>query len=149
MAKRERIELIDAARGVAILAMLVHHFLISYGMVFGTDDLPLVNEPYFEALHFFFVSVFLLISGTCSHFSKNNIKRGLIVLAAALVVTLVTLVALPRSPIYFGILHLLGCCMVLYGPLGRSLMDNLYIFDGTEHNMQAQKPKAIDINQYK
>ena len=31
----------------------------------------------------------------------------------------------------------------------RSLMDNLYIFDGTEHNMQAQKPKAIDINQYK
>ena len=39
--------------------------------------------------------------------------------------------------------------MLPKGPLGRSLMDNLYIFDGTEHNMQAQKPKAIDINQYK
>ena len=39
--------------------------------------------------------------------------------------------------------------MLPKGPLGRSLMGNLYIFDGTEHNMQAQKPKAIDINQYK
>ena len=39
--------------------------------------------------------------------------------------------------------------MLPKGPLGRSLLDNLYIFDGTEHNMQAQKPKAIDINQYK
>lgn len=39
--------------------------------------------------------------------------------------------------------------MLPKGPLGRSLMDNLFIFEGTEHNMQAQKPKAIDINQYK
>ena len=34
-------------------------------------------------------------------------------------------------------------------PLGRSLMDNLYVFEGTEHNKEAQKPKSIDINQYK
>ncbi len=39
--------------------------------------------------------------------------------------------------------------MLPKGRLGRSLIDNLYIFEGTEHNMQAQKPKAIDINQYK
>ena len=39
--------------------------------------------------------------------------------------------------------------MLPKGPLGRSLLDNLFIFDGTEHNMEAQKPKAIDINQYK
>jgi len=39
--------------------------------------------------------------------------------------------------------------MLPKGPLGRHLLDNLYIFDGEEHNMQAQKPKSIDINQYK
>ena len=39
--------------------------------------------------------------------------------------------------------------MLPKGPLGRQLLDNLYIFEGTEHDMQAQKPKAIDINQYK
>ena len=30
-----------------------------------------------------------------------------------------------------------------------SLMDNLFIYDGTEHKHEAQQPKAIDINQYK
>ena len=35
------------------------------------------------------------------------------------------------------------------GPLGRSLMDNGYIFEGAEHNKAAQQPKNIDINQYK
>lgn len=39
--------------------------------------------------------------------------------------------------------------MLPKGRLGRSIMGNLYIFEGGEHNMQAQKPKVIDINQYK
>ena len=39
--------------------------------------------------------------------------------------------------------------MLPKGPLGRSLLKNLYIFNGKEHDKQAQKPKAIDINQYK
>lgn len=39
--------------------------------------------------------------------------------------------------------------MLPKGPLGRHLLDNLYVFEGTEHNHQAQKPKAIDINLYK
>ena len=39
--------------------------------------------------------------------------------------------------------------MLPKGPLGRSLMNNLYIFEGTEHKQEAQQPKAIDINQYK
>lgn len=39
--------------------------------------------------------------------------------------------------------------MLPKGPLGRSLLKNLYIYEGTEHNQQAQQPKVIDINQYK
>jgi len=39
--------------------------------------------------------------------------------------------------------------MLPKGPLGRKLIDNLYIYEGTEHKHEAQKPKAIDINQYK
>ena len=39
--------------------------------------------------------------------------------------------------------------MLPKGPLGRSLMNNLYIYEGTEHIHEAQKPKTIDINQYK
>ena len=39
--------------------------------------------------------------------------------------------------------------MLPKGRLGRDLMDNLFIFDGTEHDKAAQKPNSIDINQYK
>lgn len=39
--------------------------------------------------------------------------------------------------------------MLPKGPLGRSLMNNLYIYEGTEHKHEAQKPRTIDINQYK
>ena len=39
--------------------------------------------------------------------------------------------------------------MLPKGRLGRQLIDNLYVYNGTEHNHQAQQPKAIDINQYK
>ena len=39
--------------------------------------------------------------------------------------------------------------MLPKGPLGRALLNNLYVYNGTEHKHEAQKPKAIDINQYK
>ncbi len=39
--------------------------------------------------------------------------------------------------------------MLPKGRLGRAIMGNLYVFEGAEHNMQAQQPKAIDIYQYK
>ena len=39
--------------------------------------------------------------------------------------------------------------MLPKGPLGRSLLKNLYILEGAEHDKQAQTPKTIDINQYK
>ncbi len=33
--------------------------------------------------------------------------------------------------------------------LGDKLIDNLYVFAGAEHNMQAQQPKQIDLNTLK
>lgn len=39
--------------------------------------------------------------------------------------------------------------MLPKGPLGRSLLKNLYVYEGAEHVHEAQKPKVIDINQYK
>ena len=33
--------------------------------------------------------------------------------------------------------------------LGNALINNLKVFEGPEHNMQAQKPKTIDINTLK
>ena len=33
--------------------------------------------------------------------------------------------------------------------LGAQLLGNLYIFEGSEHTMQAQQPKLIDLNSIK
>ena len=33
--------------------------------------------------------------------------------------------------------------------LGAQILGNLYVYAGSEHKHEAQKPKAIDINQYK
>lgn len=33
--------------------------------------------------------------------------------------------------------------------LARHLLDNLYVYEGTEHKQQAQQPRTIDINLYK
>jgi len=33
--------------------------------------------------------------------------------------------------------------------LGRALFRNLYVYTGKEHNQEAQKPKAIKLNEIK
>ena len=39
--------------------------------------------------------------------------------------------------------------MLTKGNLGRQLLNNLYIYEGSEHKHQAQSPKTIDINTLK
>lgn len=116
-----RIQIIDAVRGLSLCLMVLHHFAIDlemYGMFPGWF---LYSKPIY-VLHMIFASVFILLSGVSSRFSRSNVKRGLLVLACALLVTVVT--NLMNIPINWGILHLLGACMVLYGLLSR-LLDRL------------------------
>jgi len=39
--------------------------------------------------------------------------------------------------------------MLPKGPLGREMYTKLHVYAGPEHKHEAQKPKVIDINQYK
>ena len=39
--------------------------------------------------------------------------------------------------------------MLPKGPLGRALLDNLYVYNGSEHPHEANNPKVIDINKMK
>ncbi|MCH5237076.1 MAG: 50S ribosomal protein L13 [Muribaculaceae bacterium] len=39
--------------------------------------------------------------------------------------------------------------MLPKGPLGRGLIDNLYVYNGSEHPHEANNPKVIDINKMK
>ena len=109
---KQRIELMDAMRGLALCLMVVHHFLYDLCAFCGAPWWLFTN-PVFDPLHYFFAGLFILLSGVSSNFSRSNVKRGLKALAVSLGITVVTYFM--GMPIVFGVLHLLGTCMLLYG----------------------------------
>ena len=112
MEKGKRIDAIDALRGLSLILMVIHHFLLDLTVL---CDAPywIFSNPVFNFLHYIFAGLFVLISGISSRFSHSNLRRGLKCFGVALVITAVT--ALMNSIIVFGVLHLLGACMILFG----------------------------------
>lgn len=111
-----RIELIDAVRGFDLYVMVVHHIFYDLCAFCG---LPWVwfSNPVWNVVHYLSAGTFILLAGVSANFSHSNLKRGLRTLAIALGITAVTV--LMNMPILFGVLHLLGCCMVLYAVTAR------------------------------
>ena len=91
--------------------MIVWHFLFDLASAGLVPDL-LMQSGVMELARYMIAGSFIAISGVCARLSKHPLRRGLIVLAAALLVSAVTY--LIGAPVYWGILHLLGVCMLLY-----------------------------------
>lgn len=118
---KKRIYMLDELRGFAILCMIIHHTFLDVGDVlclswgYRVFDTLCAVQPFFWAL-------FIVISGMCSRLSRNTLKRGFFVLGCGLVITFFTCIIMPllgfeETEIYFGILHCLGCCMIITGLL--------------------------------
>lgn len=110
--KKQRIEIIDALRGLAVILMVLHHFLYDLVEFLGAPDWLFTNAV-FDILHYIFAGVFISLCGVASNFSRSNLKRGVITFFYAMAITLVTLII--DKPILFGVLHLLAVCMIFYG----------------------------------
>ena len=118
MEKGKRIDAIDALRGLAVILMVFHHFFLDLVELCGAPGW-LFSNPVFDFLHYIFAGLFILLSGVSSRFSRSNLNRGLKCFGIALAMTLVT--GLIGSTIVFGVLHLLGTCMILYGLCSKAL----------------------------
>ncbi len=76
-------------------------------------------------------TVFFVISGICATRSKRSLRRGLLVLGCGILCTAVTAgmylfgFADRSILIYFGVLHCLGCCMLLW-PAVQSLPNAVF-----------------------
>ena len=119
--EKKRIEIIDALRGLALILMVIHHFLYDLVVLCGAPWWLFTN-PVFDVLHYIFAGTFILLSGVSSRFSHSNLSRGIKCFIIAMLMTLVTGLPIIDSPIRFGVLHLLGFCMIFFA-LTRKVWD--------------------------
>lgn len=120
---KSRIWELDALRGVCILCVIVVHFLFDLSF-FGGFQLTL--PAWYVFLQEYGGAIFVLLSGCCATLGTRSMRRGCIVFAAGMLITGVTygMYRLGMSGadvvVKFGVLHLLGVCMILY-PLFKKL----------------------------
>jgi len=110
---------IDILRGIAIVMMIIFHF------VFDLDYFNILNINVLGGFWLYFarliaiIFIFLVgVSLSLSFYRKrfgflNYFKRGSIVFSFGLLITLVTYLFLKEGTIIFGILHLIGISIIL------------------------------------
>lgn len=115
--EKGRIWEIDLLRAVAIVLMVVFHFVYDLNEFLGVD------VEYLSGFWFWVgkaaALIFIFVSGISSGFSGKILKRGLLLLGIGLGISGVTFFVLGDMYIRFGILHFLGTCMLLYPLLKR------------------------------
>jgi len=114
---KSRIWELDALRGVCILCVIVVHFLFDLSF-FGGLDLTL--PAWYVFIQEYGGAIFVVLSGICVTLGSKSVRRGLIVFACGMLITAVTygMYRLGMSGadvvVKFGVLHLLGVCMLVY-----------------------------------
>lgn len=113
---KNRYYILDAIRGFALLNMILYH--ASWDLVYMFD----VNWSWYRSNGAYswqqcICWTFILLSGFCYSFGRKKIKRGMLVFLCGLLISIVTCTLMPESRVLFGILTLLGSCMLLMLPL--------------------------------
>ncbi len=116
--QKGRIQVLDLWRTLAILGMVLYHFCYDL-MVFGVISQPGFFSLPVSLLQQVICWSFILLAGISARFTRSNVRRGLVTLAAGLLIMLGSNLA--GLPIRFGILQCLGCSMLLYALMSRKL----------------------------
>ena len=119
-AKKERVWELDTFRGIAIIGVVIVHLIFDLTYFL---DINIKTPKVFDFIQENGGVLFIILSGICVTLGHKFLKRGIIVFFAGLVITWVTYVMYLLGVsgkdiiIYWGILHLLGFCMMMYGLL--------------------------------
>jgi uncharacterized membrane protein len=114
---------VDALRGMAVLAMIFFHFMWDL-QFFELTRINVFSVPWqlfaraIGTTFMFVMGVSLMLDaskyeGSLQQIWRRNLKRGLKVFGAGMLVTIVTLVAVGDEFVRFGILHLAGVSILL------------------------------------
>ncbi len=115
---KTRIELFDFIRGIAVIVIIIYHFLYNLA-IFGIITWEQMFSTPLDIIQRLSASTFIFLAGISCNFSRSNVKRGLQVFAFGVAVAFFSLFA--DITIRFGVLHFLGSSMILYGLIGDKL----------------------------
>ena len=118
--RNRRYALIDSVRGITLLSMICYHGIWDLVYIYG------LKWSWYKgsAAYIWQQSIcwtFIFLSGFCWPLGKKPVKRGLMVLGGSVLVTAVTCLIMPESRVIFGVLSLIGSCMLLMIPLNKLL----------------------------
>lgn len=118
--KKARYRKLDGIRGIAILNMIAFHAIWDLVYIYGFQW-----EWYQSKGGYIWQQgicwTFIFLSGFCLSLGKHPVKRGLTVFLGGAIITIVTLVFMPENRVVFGVLTLIGSCMVIVGMLDQLL----------------------------
>lgn len=118
-----RLEPLDLARGVALIAMIIYHAVwdgLQFGLISWTVERDLLLQQSARLI----AGSFLLIAGISMALASAKSARSLLhkqafwkrfamLACAAALVSIATVFAIPQAPIYFGILHHIALSSIL------------------------------------
>ena len=113
---KKRLHLLDALRGFLMINMIAYHGMWNLVYLFGVKAQWYSGTTKYLWQQFICWS-FILLSGFCWCFSRNHLKRGLLVFGGGAIVSLVTCLLMPENRILFGVLTCIGSCMIAMIPL--------------------------------
>lgn len=108
-----RVYLLDEIRGFAIICMVIYHAMFQLKYNFGVN-VPVFFESWFDIIRDVFAGAFVFISGIMCRYSRDNVRRGAKCFFFGMIITFV-MPFVGGGILNFGILHLLGVSMMLYG----------------------------------
>lgn len=114
--RRPRRHGLDTLRGIALVSMILYHATWDMVYLFGANwDWYRSDGAYIWQQSICWT--FILLSGYCFHLGRRRFRRGLMAFGGGWLVTVVTLVTMPDTPIFWGVLTLLGSAALLTIPL--------------------------------
>lgn len=118
---KKRCCLLDTIRGFTVINMVLFHASWDLVYMFG------VRWDWYHGQGAYFwqqciCCTFITLSGFCAGMGKHTLRRGAVVFGLGAAVTLVTLLFMPENLVLYGVLTLIGSCMMLTGLLKKPLM---------------------------
>lgn len=122
---KQRLPLIDALRGTALIAMIIYH--ASWNLdAFGFTQMGVLSAPAWLGFARAIAGSFLVLTGislmladAAGQESKAKLKRIGKIALAAMLVSVATYIVFPNAFVYFGILHHIAFAGLLAWPVMR------------------------------